>query len=76
MYKILGIQSVDYTNKSGNRVSGVRLHCTYEDKRVTGYAVESIFVSSSVSTDKFEVGDEIDVLYNKYGSVSRVIPFN
>lgn len=76
MYKILGIESVDYYNKSGKRITGVRLHCSCEDSRVTGVAVESIFVSSSVTTDKYEVGDEIDVLYNKFGSVSRIFPFN
>lgn len=76
MHKIVGIQTIDYVNKLGNRVSGVRLHCLTEDRRVEGSAVEQIYVSSKVSTEKFNIGDEIDVLYNRFGSVERVIPFN
>lgn len=72
MYKILGIQKVNYTNKSGRAITGVRLHCSTDDKRVEGSAVEQIFVSSSVTSEDFSIGQEIDVLYNKYGSVERV----
>lgn len=74
MYKILGIQNVNYTNKANRKISGVRLHCSTEDNRVEGFAVEQIFVSSSVTTESFTIGQEIDVLYNKYGSVERIYP--
>lgn len=74
MYKILGIQKVNYTNKSGRVITGVRLHCSTEDKRVDGFAVEQIFVSSSVTNEQFSIGQEVDVLYNKFGSVERVYP--
>ena len=76
MYKIIGVQLVDYTNKANKHVSGVRYHCTTDNNRVEGLAVEVVFVSSSVCSDVFSVGDEVDILYNKYGTVSRVYPFN
>lgn len=73
MYKIIGVQSVDYTNKMGKRVRGFRLHTTFEDNRVNGLACEVVYVPVSSLSFEPKVGQVIDVLYNKYGSVSRVL---
>lgn len=76
MYKIVGIQNIDYVNPAGKRITGVRLHCLFDSNRVEGSGVNQIYVSSKISTENFNIGDEIEVFYNRFGNVERVIPFN
>ena len=78
MYTIVGIRNVDYTSKSGKRVVGVELHCFEEDKRVTGYAVEKIYLSESkliesgVNIDDFVIDGAFECSYDKYGHIARI----
>lgn len=72
MYNVVGIEKVNYTNKAGRKVIGTALHCLCEEPKYGGYAVERIYCSSSVDCSNVSVNSNIDVLYNKYGSVSRV----
>jgi hypothetical protein len=78
MYEIVGKQSVDYTNKEGNRVQGLRLYVVYEKRNVDGVATETFYFSKSMlaaaglSDSSFTCGSHINVLYNKYGSVETV----
>ena len=72
-YKVLGKQIVDYTSsKTGQRVQGINLHCMYSQKNVEGDAVEKLYVSSNVDSPIVNVGDEVDVFYNRFGSVEEV----
>ena len=75
--KILGIQKVDYVSKkSGRQVTGTTLHGVVKDGRpqegLTGERVESIFVSTSTPLPKLAVDDEVNIFYNRYGSVDEV----
>ena len=72
MYTVIGIEKVDYTNKQGKPVLGVKLHCTYEVNKVQGLAVESIYCTSSIDTSDIIIGSIIDVLYNRFGQVARI----
>lgn len=72
-YIVLGKQKVDYTSKqTGQRVQGENLHCKYLQKNVEGEAVEKLYISSNVNSPIVNVGDEIDVFFNRYGSVDEV----
>ena len=72
-YIVLGKQKVDYvSSKTGQRVQGENLHCKYLQKNVEGEAVEKLYISSNVNSPIVNVGDEIDVFYNRYGSVDEV----
>lgn len=70
-FNVIGFESVNYTNKQGNNVSGVRLHLTYSKDRCEGLAVEQIFCSSELASG-ICVGDLIEVFYNKYGRVAVI----
>lgn len=73
LYAIKGIQKVDYKNKEGKQVTGLNLHCTYSARSVDGDAVEKIYVSDRMKdVPMFKVGDTVDVMYNKYGSVECI----
>lgn len=70
--KIIGIEELDYTSKkSGNRVQGYKLYMTYEQEKVNGLACISEFVSKEVGLG-VEVSDEVELLYNKFGQVTKI----
>lgn len=71
MYCIVGIESVNYVSKQGNKVDGLRLYLTYESKKVDGLAVEQVYVSREVC-EGLDLGMCVDFLYNKYGKVKQV----
>ena len=71
MYEVLGKEKVNYTNKIGNPVNGIKLHVTSESKRVEGLKVEVVYCSGLLA-DEVEVGNTVDFLYNKYGNVQSV----
>lgn len=72
-YTILGIEKIDYHNKEGKHITGTRLHLFYEDKNVNGHAVDNVYLSSNIELPVLNVGDQIDVRYNRYGCVFDVV---
>ena len=78
MYSVVGIENVDYTSKkTDKRVTGTKLHLFCEvdesDEDIIGQRVETIYVSDDISINGIDVGDVIDVLYNKFGRVTKII---
>lgn len=69
--KVLGIEKVDYVNKNGQRIQGTKLHLGYEKENTDGYCVMSEFIGQGVISD-VEIGDSIELLYNKFGKVVHV----
>lgn len=72
MAKIIGIENVDYTSKrTGNRVTGKKLYFTepLPDDKGEGLFCDNVFVTNQMAMD-IEIGDEVDILYNKYGNVA------
>ena len=75
--KIVGKQNVDYVSKKTNQqVTGLTLHCVSEDSRVSGLAVETIFLSSKAGyfneVLNFPLNSEIDCSYNRWGNVDTI----
>lgn len=78
MFKILGLENVDYTSKTGKRVTGVKMHLGYETEKVNGTAVTDAFINMDLY-DKLldegimlEVGTEIELYYNRFGGIAKV----
>lgn len=75
MYHVVGIQRREYFSKrTGALVHGYNVFCTFESDNITGCGVESIWLSDSMydAAGGLGVGDDIEVMYNKYGRVSKV----
>lgn len=74
MAKIVGFQKVTGTNKQGQPYSGVRMFVTEERERVQGLAVDDVYVGDQFLPVGvvFNVGDEVDFVYNKFGRVQGV----
>lgn len=72
-YLVLGIQDVNYVSKkTGKKVQGMNLHCMFKQKNVIGESVEKLYISSNIDSPIVKVGDEVDVFYNRFGSVDEV----
>lgn len=71
--KVVGFRKVDFRAENGSQISGTRLYCTFEDEKVSGVGTEAFFVSDAKLDFVPAVGDEIQVIYNKYGKVDRVV---
>lgn len=74
--RIVGIERLDYTSKrTGKQVTGTRLHCINLDHKIDfGDSVENMYVKDTIDCDCFGIGDEVNVYYNRYGSVDDVRP--
>lgn len=74
MYKVIGIQHRKYTNKSGKEVEGYNLFLTYEDRFVNGMGCLREWVNPDMMEESMvNVGDECNLLYNRWGQVDRII---
>lgn len=78
IYKVLGIEVVDYVSKkTGNRIVGRNLHvcCDFGSKQIErgcqGYRTESVYIKNDMCPD-LKVGDQVEFLYNRYGSVEEM----
>ncbi len=72
--KIVGFQKVTGTNKAGQAYSGVRIFVTEERSNVQGLACDDVYVGDQFlpAGVVFNVGDEVEFVYNKFGRVQGV----
>lgn len=71
--KVIGMKEQERTSKStGRSYMAVYLHCTYEDRSVRGQGVERLFCMKEAVAPGINIGDEIRVLYNRFGNVESV----
>ena len=75
--KIIGIKQLEFTGKDGTKVKGYTVFYSEPiEKDGKGFAAEKFFISEKKRKDletDFEVGDEITLLYNKYGKVAQIV---
>lgn len=74
MYKVIGYQKVNYTNKAGNLVKGTRLYVVEDTPRegLTGYATESLWLRETIDYVP-RLDENVRVYYNKFGGVDSVV---
>lgn len=73
MYEVVGFQSVNYTNKNGVQIDGIKIFCCYEDSKIEGMGCIDFYISRDKLSFNLALGDEIEVFYNRYGKVDRII---
>lgn len=76
MYKVVGIESINYVSRKTNRpVVGSKLYLITDDVKtnLTGHSTTEIFVSSQVlGVPVLHVNDTVNIYFNQYGSVQSV----
>lgn len=77
--EVIGIKVVNFQDKVGKTVKGVKLFFTDDSVLVAaGVACDSLFLSSflldkfCLTPADFNVGDRLTVSYNKYGKIQAV----
>ena len=71
--KVIGMQVKDVVSKkTGNPYKAAILFVTYESKNVTGLAAMQIDTTVDRVPDDIALGDEVNVLYNRFGNVESV----
>lgn len=77
--EVIGIKDVNFKAKDGGTVQGVRLFVTDDSVEVNvGVACEALFLSDSLlgknnlHPGDIQLGDHLDISYNKYGKISSV----
>ena len=74
MYYVMGKENINYISKRTQKpVIGVKIYVTYplRGERGVGDGCDTFFVSSSLVSDVL-VGDQIEILFNKYGTVADI----
>ncbi len=72
-YNVVGIKKINYTSrKTGQLVQGTELHCSFDDKNVLGAAVDKFYIPQRVDISHVQIGDVVNILFNRYGSVDFV----
>ena len=70
---VLGIRKKSFTGNDGANISGLDLHLMGVDSSVEGNFVDRIFVSEKkLGNYNPQLGDEIDIRYNRFGKIDRV----
>lgn len=77
--EVIGIKDVNFKGKDGGSVQGVRLFVTDDSVKVNaGVACEALFLSdylldkNNLRPGDIQLGDHLDIAYNKYGKISSV----
>lgn len=78
MSKIIGIREVKFTSKDdGREIRGKSIFATYKlDAPGVGEGCDKLFVSDSAWFDlpyQPKVGDEVSIIYNRYGKVASFL---
>lgn len=68
---VVGKKLGEFKNTSNEIVKYARLYVTYEDDKTEGLIAEMVKISVDLF-DLAKVGDEIEVMYNKFGKVTDI----
>lgn len=76
--QVVGIKHVDYFSQKKNaQVSGVEVHYSYEDEKIEGVGVGSVYMSENLISKSGgyvpEIGDEIEIYYNQFKSPACIV---
>lgn len=72
--EIVGRRQVDFTDKSGRQVTGVSYYYLMQREGTDGSHADKVFVSSARLPELSyvpQVGDTVDVFYDRYGKPSN-----
>lgn len=77
---LCGVQPVDFITREGENLQGIKLHVSYQDENVMGYAVDTKFITSKacknlhISLDDLEplIGQVVEFETNLKGKITGI----
>ena len=70
--QVIGYRRADFRTDDGQQIEGWTIYLTEQRQGVEGLATERTFLSTRKSAYQPQLGDELQVYYNKYGKVEHV----
>lgn len=74
--QIIGIRPSSFEGKDGTQVSGKNIYMTYPLDKGEGQGTDRVFVTNEKLAQwpyRPEVGDEVEVRYNRYGKCQEIV---
>ena len=74
--QIVWIRPSNFTGGDGTQVSGQNIYLVYPLERGEGHGSDRVFVTNAKLSQwpyRPKVGDEVEVVYNRYGKVSEIV---
>ncbi len=75
-FELVGFQMMDFKGESGDRITGAKLFCLGDEVPVgkgLGRSVEAVFASSDKLSKVPPIGSKLDLIYNRFGRLQRVV---
>lgn len=73
MFEVVGFARSSFQSKDNNQtITGYNIYVQYEDSKVTGYKCERIYLNDGKCDYVPQIGDKINVAYNRYGKVDAI----
>lgn len=71
--KVVGMQVKDVVSKkTGRTYKRALIYVTYLSDKITGMGAEQIYTTAECVPDNLQLGDDIQVYYNRFGSVDHI----
>lgn len=71
--QLLGIQSINFTNDSGDMVEGNNIYVAYADENVNGLKASKLFVNKNVELPKnIKQGSMLEISFNMKGKPEKI----
>ena len=74
--KIIGIRSSSFKGDKGEEITGKNIYVTFSLDKGTGLGCERVFVTDAKIADwpyNPVVGDEVEIVYNRYGRCDKLV---
>lgn len=77
---LIGVQPMDFTTNEGDQIKGIKVHVSYQDENVMGYACEAKFLNAQacknlgISVDSLEplIGEVVEIDTNIKGKITAI----
>lgn len=72
--KVVGMQVKDVVSrKTGRNYKAALIFVTYLSDKITGMGAMQIYTTADNVPDGLQLGDDIQVYYNRFGSVESIV---
>ena len=71
--KLVGVQSINFTNNNGESINGTNIFCAFKDENVEGLRTEKFFIKAGIEFPKdAKLNDTLDIAFHMKGKVEMI----
>lgn len=75
--QLIGVQKINFTNNSGEKINGLNLFVAFPDENVEGLRTEKFFLKEGIVLPKdTKLNDTINLAFNHKGKIEAVYKVN